>query len=151
VSPSKKTLFQVDVQNTTSARISRAAVRRTVQGTLEAESVVGPLQIGVLFCGEQKMRSLNSRYRNRDYPTDVLAFAQDECAPGGMRILGDVVVCVPVARRQARQYGHSLWAELALLTVHGVLHLLGYEDGRKEDKEEMQARQEEILSQLGVG
>lgn len=121
-----------------------------VEGVLRAERVGGPAQVSVLLCGEKKMRALNGRYRGRDYATDVLAFTQDECETEEGRLLGDVVVCVPVARRQANQCGHSTWAELVFLVVHGLLHLLGYDDERPADREEMLARQEEILTRLGV-
>ncbi len=142
--------IEVDVRNTTRARVSEAAVRRVVEGTLKAEGVRGAVQVSVLLCGEGKMRGLNQRYRGRDNVTDVLAFSQDECQGPEVRVLGDVVLCVPVARRQAKEYGHSMWAELAFLVVHGVLHLLGYGDSRPAEREEMLARQEQILRRLGV-
>ncbi len=138
------------MRNTTRTKISEAGVRRVVEEVLKAERVQGPVQVSVLLCGEGAMRGLNARYRKRDYPTDVLSFAQDEADRETGGLLGDVVVCLPVAGRQAKEYGHSTWAEVVLLLVHGVLHLLGYEDGRPGDRQEMLARQEEILERLGV-
>jgi len=138
------------VRNTTRTKIGEAGVRRVVEEVLKAEGVRGPAQVSVLLCGEATMRGLNARYRRRDYPTDVLSFAQDEPDRETGGLLGDVVVCLPVAQRQAKEYGHSTWAEVILLLVHGVLHLLGYDDGRPGDRQEMLARQEEILGRLGV-
>ena len=138
------------MRNTTRTKIGEAGVRRVVEEVLKAEGVRGPAQVSVLLCGEATMRGLNARYRRRDYPTDVLSFAQDEPDRETGGLLGDVVVCLPVAQRQAKEYGHSTWAEVILLLVHGVLHLLGYDDGRPGDRQEMLARQEEILGRLGV-
>lgn len=73
---------------------------------------------------DPEMRKLNARWRQTDRTTDVLAFAQEGPAPG---LLGDVVISIPTARRQARERGHSLRDELRILLIHGVLHLLGYD------------------------
>lgn len=86
-------------------------------------------ELSVLFVDDDEMTGLNRTYRHKNRTTDVLAFSQlegpgDPLHPG---ILGDVVISVPTARRQARARGHSLQHELTLLLVHGVLHLVGYE------------------------
>lgn len=89
-------------------------------------------EVGVTFVGDHAMRTLNRRYRKRDRSTDVLAFAGQEAwqPPSGMTVLGDVVVSVPTAARQAMRAGHSLEHELTLLIVHGMLHLCGYDHER---------------------
>ena len=76
---------------------------------------------------DPEMRRLNARWRKQDRTTDVLAFAQEGPARG---LLGDVVISIPTARRQARERGHSLPDELRVLLIHGVLHLLGYDHER---------------------
>jgi probable rRNA maturation factor len=93
-------------------------------------------ELSVLFAGDRAMRSLNRRYRGLDKTTDVLSFSLREgefphIQPG---ILGDIVISVPVAARQAREQGHPLRREIERLLVHGLLHLLGYdhEQGKKE-------------------
>ena len=78
-----------------------------------------------LFTSDRRMRDLNQRYRGRDRPTDVLSFPGAETPEG--RHLGDVVVSVPTARRQARSAGHSVERELRVLILHGILHCLGYD------------------------
>ncbi len=100
------------------------------------------------------MQELNARYRGFDKPTDVLSFAQSEnpagaplppSLPGQPLLLGDVVISVDTAARQAEAHGVTLEQELALLTVHGLLHLLGYEDETEEGAERMREREREIL------
>jgi probable rRNA maturation factor len=110
------------------ARISPVRVGAFAEFALERLRLRGS-QVSVLLVGERAMRSLNQRWRGKDRPTDVLSFSQREGQGGGLHpeILGDVVVCVPVARRQAREAGHCLAAELDRLVAHGLLHLAGYE------------------------
>lgn len=83
--------------------------------------------LSLLFCGDARMRRLNREWRKKDKPTDVLSFPSGETG-----FLGDVVIDVPYAARQARSRGHSLERELQILLVHGVLHLLGF-DHEKDD------------------
>jgi len=102
--------------------------RRVVRVVLDGENLSNP-EVGVWFVDDPTIRQLNRRYRGVDRPTDVMAFPladADERREHGV-VLGDVVVSVPTAGRQARSLGHPLEAELALLLIHGVLHLLGYE------------------------
>lgn len=100
------------------------------------------------------MHFLNRDYRGVDRPTDVLAFALEEAEgpplPGGGRLLGDVVVAVDVAASQAEARGHDVEAELALLMVHGLLHLLGEDHDTPARKARMWRRQAELLAALGV-
>jgi rRNA maturation RNase YbeY len=124
-------------------------------------------ELGVLFVGDQRMRGLNRRYRGKDCTTDVLAFAMRESfTPHASRfdkltvpsqvegrltpdMLGDVVIAVPTAVRQAKQGQRSLDEELTALLVHGILHLCGYDHERSEkDARRMQRRERMILSRL---
>lgn len=95
---------------------------------------------------------MNRDYRGLDKPTDVLSFPQEENLPdapqmprSGPRLLGDIVISVETAARQAQEHGIALERELALLAVHGVLHLIGYEDETEEGAERMRQREREIL------
>jgi probable rRNA maturation factor len=98
------------------SRIARAMRQSGVRG-------LGPgVEVSVLFCGDRAMRTLNRRYRRMDRATDVLAFPA-----GDGRLLGDVVVSVPYADRQARRRGESRGREIDRLLLHGVLHLAGYD------------------------
>jgi probable rRNA maturation factor len=84
-------------------------------------------EVSLAFVGEQAIRTLNRKFMKKDKPTDVLSFPLGEKGPDGQFYLGDIVIAVPVADRQAREKGHSLDRELRLLAIHGFLHLLGYD------------------------
>lgn len=84
-------------------------------------------EISLSFVGERAIQTLNRKFMKKNKPTDVLSFPLGEKAPDGRYYLGDIVVAVPVAFRQARGKGHSLDRELRLLAIHGFLHLLGYD------------------------
>jgi len=84
-------------------------------------------EVSLAFVGERAIRTLNRKFMKKDRPTDVLSFPLGEKGPDGKFYLGDIVIAVPVAARQARDKGHSLDRELRLLAIHGFLHLLGYD------------------------
>jgi probable rRNA maturation factor len=133
---------------------------------LRDEGVRGLAELSILFVAEQEMAELNLDYMGKDGPTDVLAFPIDAhdvtqvVAPAGATrgpdrapvdpgelplLLGDVVVCPAVARRQAPDHAGTLDDELALLIVHGVLHVLGRDHAEPEEAEEMRARERALL------
>lgn len=99
-------------------------------------------------------RALNRHYRGRDYATNVLSFPADlpEGLPKGVRmpLLGDLVLCAPVVAKEAREQGKPLAAHYAHLTVHGVLHLLGWDHGDDREAEAMEALERQILAGLGI-
>jgi len=112
-------------------------------------------ELTLVVTDDEVLHDLNRRHRDVDAPTDVLAFADETrgpfiCAPGLPRYLGDVVISFPRAEVQAHEGGHTLQAELQLLTVHGVLHLLGYDDVAGEQRARMWAVQTEILEALEI-
>ena len=107
-------------------------------------------ELGILFVGDRRMRGLNRRYRGKDRTTDVLAFAMREAVrPQASRltpdILGDVVISVATAWRQAKEAGRSLDEELACLLVHGILHLCGYDHERGEKEARRMHRRERMI------
>jgi probable rRNA maturation factor len=114
-------------------------------------------EVSVLLTDNATIRELNRTWRGEDRPTDVLSFSQREGEgppgedPAGASLLGDIVVSVEQARLQAEAYGHSLRREVAFLTVHGFLHLVGYDHQTPEDEAEMMSRTEAILGPLGLG
>lgn len=108
-------------------------------------------EVTLVLTGDQELRRLNRRFASLDQPTDVLSFDSGEAASGKRgRYLGDVVISVPRARRQARSSGHPLGTELSLLAVHGVLHLLGYDHARPADRRRMSRLHARALGQLGL-
>lgn len=126
---------------------------RLARYVLTAEGV-GRCEVGVVLTDDRSIQELNLRYRGQDRPTDVLAFGMREesegrpdlvLPEGAWPYLGDVAVSVERAQAQAADYAHPWQRELELLLVHGLLHLLGYNDEGEEERSRMQARQERLL------
>lgn len=139
--------MSVDVDDRAECGADPAAVAAAVEAVLAAERV-GECEVGVVLLDEHEMRELNREHRGKDEPTDVLSFPidEDDELDGVTRLLGDVVICVPVAERQAAEQGVEPGDELVDLLVHGVLHLLGYD--HETDDGEMLARQDAIVADL---
>jgi probable rRNA maturation factor len=107
-------------------------------------------EISVLLVGTQRSRALNARYRGRDHATNVLSFPAGAAAAGPVRLLGDLVICPVVLRREARAQHKSARAHWAHLVVHGVLHLLGYDHEFDADARRMERREIRTLRRLGI-
>jgi len=130
-----------------------AALRTAVTETLRHERRKPPVEVTLLLTDDDQLQALNKEYRGINQPTDVLSFESGETLPGMKEddpYLGDIVISLPMAERQAKQGGHSLKAELQLLTVHGTLHLLGYDHEDPDEKDRMWWAQASILAQLGA-
>ena len=126
-------------------RIPVRQLCRAAELTLERRRVAPERELSLVFVDDAEMQRLNRQYRGRDYPTDVLAFPQESSGAAAESLLGDVVVSVDTAARQAQEAGHSLADELALLTVHGTLHLLGLQDETPGGRRWMQRQAAEVL------
>lgn len=129
-------------------------VRRIARQVLKAEGVAPPYEISLVFTDSETVQRLNRDYRGVDEPTDVLAFymlphkeADSSFAlpPDGVTRLGEVIISYPQAAEQAKKQGHSPETELALLIVHGILHLLGYDHEEPEEESKMRERERELL------
>ena len=94
----------------------------------------------MIFVGTEAIRTLNRKFRRKDRPTDVLSFPIGKTGADGKFYLGDIVISVPVAAKQARRLGHGLERELEVLVLHGFLHLAGYDHGADLGPEEKAAR-----------
>ncbi len=101
-------------------------------------------ELSILFVGDRAMRSLNRRYRRKDKTTDVLSFPlrDDQFTHIQPALLGDIVISVPAARRQAAEAGHSFLREIDILLIHGLLHLLGYDHEKNEGEARRMKRKE---------
>lgn len=112
-------------------------------------------EVSVTFVDDQYIHQLNSTYRGVDRSTDVLSFALDEGEEmpelGNVHILGDIIISVETAQRQADDYGHTIEREIAFLAVHGALHLLGYDHQQQADTQKMRTKEEMVLNKLGLG
>lgn len=124
-----------------------------IRATLRRCDASPATTLALLLTDDQRIRELNSTYLGLDEPTDVLSFPAGEAMPGMdhlPRHLGDIVISMPYATRQAQARGHEPAAEMQLLAVHGALHLLGYDHSEPEDKRRMWRVQTEILLELGI-
>lgn len=133
-----------------SVSVREAALRRVTGKLLwlldEAEAEV---EVCIALVGDTRMRRLNRTYRNKDRTTDVLAFAYREVKPDVAPLLGDVVISIPAARRQAKACSHSLDEEVLRLLIHGVLHLAGYDHERsRQQARRMQRKETELFETL---
>ena len=135
----------------------KCVIRRAVEATLEHEKFPYDAIVSVTLCDAEYIRNLNKTYRDKDKATDVLSFPlydngefdMNECISGAM--LGDVVISIPRAREQAKEVGNTFLEEIAFLTVHSVLHLLGYDHERSAEDDELQCRiQREICDSFEV-
>jgi len=105
--------------------------------------------LSVRIVGKARSRSLNLRYRHKDKPTNVLSFAGAGLAPDGRSFLGELVICAPLVALEARAQDKALSAHWAHLTIHGVLHLMGFDHERASEAGKMAAREIQILDRLG--
>lgn len=122
------------------------------------ENIEEQSEVSVTFVLNEKIQEINREYRGKDTPTDVISFALEELGEGEVelvgaglpRVLGDIIISIPKTKEQAKEYGHSFLRELGFLSVHGFLHLLGYDHMTKEDEEKMFTLQKEILDEYGL-
>ena len=144
------------------APIEEGWLQSVVERALIAQGVSSDVELGLVIASEERVRQLNRSYIGKDEPTDVLAFAMlpEQPAqgvsgadfpafvipPDGVRHLGEVIISYPQAVTQAEEHQHSVKREIAILVIHGVLHLLGYEHDKPALKHKMTARETEILS-----
>ena len=133
----------------------RRLVKRAVLAVLDFEDFGRRAEVSVTFTDNEGIHALNREYRNVDRPTDVLSFplsdGEDYDTDGDAVLLGDIVISLERAQTQAEEYGHSFEREVAFLTVHSMLHLLGYDhETSPEDERDMFARHDEILISAGM-
>ncbi len=129
-----------------------ALIERAVLAALKHQKESPKVNVSVVLTDNRRLRKLNREYLGIDSPTDVLSFPASESDPEtGARYIGDILISIPYATKGAKKAGNSLEAEVQLLVVHGVLHLLGHDHARPREKAKMWKAQHEILTQLGLG
>lgn len=135
----------------------RLLIRRCCNAVLVNEGFDGSVEVSVRFVDDEEIHALNLQYRNVDRSTDVLSFPLGEDGfydinySTGAKMLGDIVISVEHAIEQAKTYGHSLQREIGFLTVHSMLHLLGYDhEAGGIEQVRMREKEETILTQLGL-
>jgi probable rRNA maturation factor len=129
-------------------------LRQAAEMALAFAGIDYPAELSLVVTDDETVRELNRTYRGVDETTDVLAFALGAenssfpPPPDGVTHLGEVIISCPQAARQAEEQKHSLKREVAILTIHGILHLLGYDHQQPEEEEEMTVREAETLVRL---
>jgi len=135
----------------------RLLIRKCCHAVLQTEEMSGNYEVNVSFVDEEYIRELNKQHRGKDESTDVLSFPSGENGlfevdmETGASLLGDIALSIPHVYRQAEQYGHDIRREFAYLTVHSMLHLIGYdheENGLA--RVHMREKEEDVLSRLGL-
>ena len=135
----------------------KTVIRRAILATLDSEKFPYDAEVSITLCDNSYIRKLNKQYRNKDKYTDVLSFPiydngdfdMGECISGA--VLGDIVISLERAKEQAAEIGHSFLREVAFLTVHSTLHLLGYDHERSKADDELQCTlQKQIVSKLEI-
>ena len=125
------------------------AIKNAVNAVLTAEGLNGDFEVSVSFVTNEEITELNREYRNVDSETDVLSFPMNE-EFDGVNILGDIVISTQKIIEQANDFNHSMEREMCYLTVHSMLHLLGYDHMNKEEKNKMRAKEKEIMKKLKI-
>lgn len=141
--------------NLTENKIPESLLEKVAGVALEELGIKKKTEISLVLVGSGRMRALNKRYRAKNRVTDVLSFggkAKKDIAfvepPDNVLRLGEIVICLPVAKKQARRGNHSLEDEMTMLLVHGILHLAGYEHREDGEAEKMEDLEKRILTKL---
>ena len=133
-----------------------AIIRQVLLKAAEVYALPEENEVSVVLCDDNYIRILNNEYRGKNYSTDVLSFALNDdtdellADDNNENFLGDIVISLETAKRQALEYGHSTEREIAYLTLHGMLHLLGYDHEDEDEKREMRQEEEHVLRLLNL-
>ena len=147
-------MIAIHTQNRSGIRFIRTLlekIKKTIRTAVEAEYPNHTFELNIFFCDDETIRSYNREYRGVDRATDVLSFPMfDFGTPELPALLGDIVLSVPRAQAQAEEYGHSFEREMCFLAAHAALHLIGYDHENEDERAQMETRQREVLSALGI-
>lgn len=143
--------MSIEINNESGVGVDEASLQRAVRYALEQLRVDPEADLGIILVDTGAMEQLHVQWMDEPGPTDVLSFPMDELRPGTDEevtpagLLGDIVLCPEVAASQAETAGHSTLDELQMLTVHGLLHLLGFDHAEPDEEKEMFGLQRDIL------
>lgn len=147
-------LLANDTNEDLDLELIRQKALKTIEEVLKVENFNENAEVSLSIVDKDTIHKLNKDYRNVDRETDVLSFPMDEEAfdneGNPIFLLGDIVICLDVARNQAAEFGHSLEREMMYLICHSTLHLLGYDHIEEDDKAKMRAKEKEVMKNLGV-
>ena len=139
----------IDIINETEEVIDCEDLKKVIDYTLKVENAI----MNIIIIDNEKIHEINREYRGIDRPTDVISFALEDDKTfinTDFRVLGDIYISIDKVHEQAENYGHSFRRELSFLTVHGILHLLGYDHMEPEDEKVMFKKQDDILKDLNI-
>lgn len=156
--------FDINIYEDTVKPSTIELIQKIIEEALEMHSLKGNYEVSLSFVDDEDIRDINLRFRNKDSKTDVLSFplfSEDEIKEVIVTsertldfsenvMLGDIIISVPTALSQAKEYNHSIERELCFLSCHSILHLLGYDHDTKERTEAMEAMQRTIMDKVGV-
>jgi probable rRNA maturation factor len=150
--------LSIEIANESGAEVDEASLVSAARYALDRMSVSQLAELSIVLVEQDVMADLHERWMDLPGPTDVMAFPMDEydssrrpdAADSGPELLGDIVLCPEFAAGQARDAGHSALEEMHMLTIHGVLHLLGYDHAEPEEEREMFGLQNQILADFRV-
>ena len=145
-------MMEYEINNNYGYKNDYSYLEKVISATLKHEKVENAI-FSIIFVDNDEIKKINKEYRNIDKITDVISFAFEDnnnIVYNNLRILGDIYICIPRMIEQAKEYGHSEKRELSFLTVHGLLHLLGYDHMNEKDEKEMFALQELILNEQDI-
>ena len=139
----------VEINNTTRNKIDKKLVKRVTELFLKQNKLLKK-EVSIAFVGDRKIKSLNRLYRKKDQVTDVLAFEgeDDPWSSTGTSFLGEIIICYEQIKRQAERFSGSIDKELVFILVHGLLHLLGYQDKTELDKRKMKRAGEKFIKTI---
>ncbi|WP_301108136.1 rRNA maturation RNase YbeY [Sporosarcina sp.] len=149
--------FQDDTE--TVGKQSEELITELLNHAAKMEKLDGLYELSVTFMDDDAIQAVNAEFRGKDKPTDVISFALEELSEGEVAIvheqdmpvvLGDIIISIETAQRQAEEYNHTFERELGFLALHGFLHVLGYDHMDEEEEREMFGRQNEILTSFGL-
>jgi probable rRNA maturation factor len=153
-------ILNIDVNDRTNSvnEETIAFIEKLLNHAAEVEQLEHETEVSITFVTNEEIREINREYRGKDTPTDVISFALEELGEGEIEVindempvvLGDIIISIERAKEQAEEYGHSYDRELGFLTVHGFLHLLGYDHMTTEDEKKMFGKQDDILHSFGL-
>lgn len=138
--------------NTTDEKIDTSELCEVLEFACKHLNIENPL-LNIVIVDNDRIREINKEYRNKDAVTDVISFAFEEVKDvdyGNVRFLGEIYISYERCKEQASEFGHSVRREFSYLAVHGLLHLLGYDHIKEEDKKVMRALEEEILNEYDI-
>lgn len=144
---------EFEIINNTEEQIKELEqVKDLVEFALKYQNINNAI-FNIIIVNDKEIHEINKIYRNKDSVTDVISFALEDdesFIQTDFRVLGDIYVCLNKAKKQAEEYGHSFLREISFLTIHGLLHLLGYDHMTKEEEEVMFNLEEMILNEYGI-